>query len=113
MWRVIYPLLTRNTLFLIDDQDINIKLSAKVICNLLQTFVDYVVIDENCLQELINNLPQELEDLTPDTLSVTLDWLLLLITKKPQNLAKEAEAILNTMMKILPLVDNVVIFSLL
>ena len=108
MWRTIYPKFTESALLLINDTDPEIEHLASVLNNLLQDLVDYVLADEESLNTLIKIIVPQLESKSINTMSITMDWLILLIKKQPDSLAKAADDILFIMAKMLPELENAV-----
>ncbi len=108
MWKTIYPKLVEHSLMLINDADPEIQRLATVNNTLLQELVGHVLGDEESLGMLIGTIVPQLSSKSANTMSVTLDWLMLLIEKQPQSLAKASENILITTVKMLQELENVV-----
>jgi len=102
MWKNIYPKLAENSLVLINDADSGVQHLAAVLNTLLNDLVDYVLNDEESIGILIKTITPYLKNKSISTMSLTMDWLILLLEKQPQSLEKNAEEILATMTTLLP-----------
>ena len=112
MWKSTYPKLAEHSLILINDSDSGIQHLASVLNGLLYDLVGHVLNDEESLAILIKSITPHLTNKSISTMSMTMDWLLLLLKKQPESLAKSAEDILSTMTTILPDLESLVFLNL-
>ena len=106
MWRTIYPKFVEDSLSLINDQNPEIQALATEINELLQILVDYVLADEESLEKLIKTIVPQLNHKHFSTVNLSMDWLKTLLKKQPQSLAKEADSILTTSLRMLRDLEN-------
>ena len=108
MWKNIYPKLAEHMLILVNDADPGIQHLASVINSLLHDLIGYVLNEEESVAVLIKTVVPHLEDKSISTLTMTMDWLILLMEKQPQSLVKAFDAILSTIVRMFHELENTV-----
>ena len=112
MWSNVYPKLVGRILGLINDIDPSISNLALIINSLLKDIVEYVLEDKKYIFELFKVLMPHFKDaLDLDSVSETMDWIILLLKKQPQSLTETTDDILNITVNLLPEVGNEVGFK--